>query len=82
MSATLHDLLALVWTGIVTGCLYAIGALGLVMVFKATRVVNFAHGNLAALAGFVVYALPASVGSPPSPRRSPSSSCWRSSPTA
>jgi branched-chain amino acid transport system permease protein len=57
MSATLHDLLALVWTGIVTGCLYAIGALGLVMVFKATRVVNFAHGNLAALAGFVVYAL-------------------------
>jgi branched-chain amino acid transport system permease protein len=57
MSAMVQDLLALVWTGMITGCLYAIGALGLVMVFKATRVVNFAHGNLAALAGFVVYAL-------------------------
>jgi branched-chain amino acid transport system permease protein len=57
MSGTLPDLLVLVWTGMITGCLYAIGALGLVMVFKATRVVNFAHGNLAALAGFVVYAL-------------------------
>jgi branched-chain amino acid transport system permease protein len=57
MSGTLQDLLALVWTGMITGCLYAIGALGLVMVFKATRVVNFAHGNFAALAGFVVYAL-------------------------
>ncbi|WP_424139414.1 branched-chain amino acid ABC transporter permease [Roseomonas chloroacetimidivorans] len=57
MSDALQDLLSLVWTGIVTGCLYAMGALGLVMIFKATRVVNFAHGNLAALAGFVVYAL-------------------------
>jgi branched-chain amino acid transport system permease protein len=57
MSGTLPDLLVLVWTGMITGCLYAIGALGLVMVFKATRVVNFAHGNLAALAGFVAYAL-------------------------
>lgn len=62
MSGTLQDLLALVWTGMITGCLYAIGALGLVMVFKATRVVNFAHGNLAALAGFVVYALTTSGG--------------------
>ncbi|MBP0496059.1 branched-chain amino acid ABC transporter permease [Pararoseomonas indoligenes] len=57
MSDLLQDLLPLVWTGIVTGCLYAMGALGLVMIFKATRVVNFAHGNLAALAGFVVYGL-------------------------
>lgn len=57
MGNLLQDLLPLVWTGAITGCLYAIGALGLVMIFKATRVVNFAHGNLAGLAAFVVYAL-------------------------
>lgn len=55
MGAALRDLLPLLWTGAITGCLYAIGALGLVMIFKATRVVNFAHGNLAGLAAFVVY---------------------------
>lgn len=57
MGAVLQDLLPLLWTGAITGCLYAIGALGLVMIFKATRVVNFAHGNLAGLAAFVVYSL-------------------------
>lgn len=51
----LQDLLPLLWTGAITGCLYAIGALGLVMIFKATRVVNFAHGNMAGLAAFIVY---------------------------
>jgi len=56
MAAALQDLLPLLWTGAITGCLYAIGALGLVMIFKATRVVNFAHGNMAGLAAFVVYA--------------------------
>lgn len=55
MGAALQDLLPLLWTGAITGCLYAIGALGLVMIFKATRVVNFAHGNLAGLAAFIVY---------------------------
>jgi branched-chain amino acid transport system permease protein len=57
MPGVLQDLLPLVWTGAITGCLYAIGALGLVMIFKATRVVNFAHGNMAGLAAFVVYTL-------------------------
>jgi branched-chain amino acid transport system permease protein len=55
--AILEDILPLLWTGAITGCLYAIGALGLVIIFKATRVVNFAHGNMAGLAAFVVYTL-------------------------
>ncbi len=59
MGDMLQDLLPLIWTGAITGCLYAIGALGLVMIFKATRVVNFAHGNMAGLAAFVVYTLTA-----------------------
>ena len=49
------DLFPLVWSGIVTGCLYALGALGLVMIFKCSRVVNFSHGNVAGFAAFLVY---------------------------
>jgi branched-chain amino acid transport system permease protein len=49
------DLLPLVWSGIVSGCLCGVGALGLVMVFKSSRVVNFSHGNLACLGAFIVY---------------------------
>jgi branched-chain amino acid transport system permease protein len=55
-SATfVRDLAPLLWSGIVSGCLYGVGALGLVMVFKSSRVVNFSHGNLACLGAFVVY---------------------------
>jgi len=50
-----RDLLPLIWSGIVTGCLYALGALGLVMIFKCSRVVNFSHGNVAGFAAFLVY---------------------------
>jgi len=49
------DLIGLVWSGIVSGCLYAMGALGLVLIFKSSMVVNFAHGNLAGLAAFLVF---------------------------
>jgi branched-chain amino acid transport system permease protein len=49
------DLVGLVWSGIVSGCLYAMGALGLVLIFKSSMVVNFAHGNLAGLAAFLVF---------------------------
>ena len=51
------DLAPLIWAGLISGCLYAVGALGLVMIFKSSRVVNFAHGNLAGLAAFLVYGL-------------------------
>lgn len=50
-----RDLSPLLWSGLVSGCLYGVGALGLVMVFKSSKVVNFAHGNLACLGAFVVY---------------------------
>jgi branched-chain amino acid transport system permease protein len=55
--AVFADLAPLLWSGIVSGCLYGLGALGLVMVFKSSRVVNFSHGNLAGLGAFVVYGL-------------------------
>jgi branched-chain amino acid transport system permease protein len=50
-------MLPVLWQGIVTGCLYSLGALGLVMIFKSSGMVNFAHGALAGLGAFIVYAL-------------------------
>ena len=55
MSDIGRDLFPLVWSGLISGCLYAFGALGLVMVFKCSKVVNFAHGNAAGLAAFLVF---------------------------
>ena len=39
--------------GISVGSIYALIALGFVIVFKATEVVNFAHGSLLVLGGYV-----------------------------
>lgn len=50
-----RDLFPLIWSGMITGCLYALGALGLVMIFKCSRVVNFSHGNVAGLSAFLIY---------------------------
>jgi branched-chain amino acid transport system permease protein len=55
LSAVGADLLPLLWSGLIAGCLYALGALGLVMIFKCSRVVNFSHGNVSGLAAFLVY---------------------------
>lgn len=49
------DFIGLVWSGIVSGCLYAMGAIGIVLIYKSSNVVNFAHGNLAGLAAFLVF---------------------------
>jgi branched-chain amino acid transport system permease protein len=45
----------LVVSGLTTGSLYALVALGLVVVYKATTVVNFAHGELFMVGGFLAY---------------------------
>jgi branched-chain amino acid transport system permease protein len=41
-------------SGIALGAIYAILALGFVIIFKATQVVNFAHGAIAALGAYLV----------------------------
>ncbi len=43
--------------GLVLGSVYALIALGLTMVFSIMRVVNFAHGQMYMIGGFVVYYL-------------------------
>lgn len=43
----------LLTAGVVSGSIYALVALGLVVVFKATTVINFAHGSVIMLAAYV-----------------------------
>ncbi len=44
-------------SGLSAGSLYALIALGLVLIYRSTRVLNFAHGDLAALSTFVAFTL-------------------------
>ncbi|MCP4365753.1 MAG: branched-chain amino acid ABC transporter permease, partial [Planctomycetes bacterium] len=46
--------LSLLINGLLTGTLYALVALGLVLIFKASGVLNFAQGVMVLLAGFLV----------------------------
>jgi branched-chain amino acid transport system permease protein len=41
--------------GLQTGAIYALIALGLALVFKATKVLNFAHGEIGTSSAFVAY---------------------------
>jgi branched-chain amino acid transport system permease protein len=42
-------------TGLTTGAIYALVALGIAVVYRATNVVNFAHGEMFMLAGFFAW---------------------------
>ncbi len=44
-------------TGLSAGSLYALVALGIVLIYRSTRVLNFAHGDVATLATFVAFTL-------------------------
>ncbi len=50
--------------GLVMGCIYALAALGLVLIFRTTGVVNFAHGEMAMVTTFVSYIFLASFDLP------------------
>ena len=41
--------------GIAVGCIYGLIALGFVLIYKATEVVNFAQGELMMLGGFFAF---------------------------
>ena len=42
---------------LIAGSVYMVMALGIVAVFKTTRVFNFAHGQMAAFGGYIAYAI-------------------------
>jgi branched-chain amino acid transport system permease protein len=56
--------LQLIINGLGKGAVYALLALGFVMIFKATEVVNFAHGSLVLVGGYLVYELKDALGWP------------------
>ncbi|MBT3367326.1 MAG: branched-chain amino acid ABC transporter permease [Nitrospina sp.] len=43
--------------GLAIGCVYGLIALGFVLIFKATEVINFAQGELVMLGAFIAYSL-------------------------
>lgn len=55
----MNQVLQLLLAGVAQGCVYALVALGFVLIYKATETVNFAQGDLMMLGGF--FALTASV---------------------
>jgi branched-chain amino acid transport system permease protein len=51
----LTNFLQLSFAGLALGCLYALVALGFVVIYKSTGVINFAQGGLVLLGGYVTY---------------------------
>jgi branched-chain amino acid transport system permease protein len=58
------QILQLALSGIAIGCVYALVALGFVLIYKATETVNFAQGDLMMLGGFFAYTASAIMGWP------------------
>lgn len=46
-----------VLSGMSTGSLYALVALGLVLIYRSTRILNFAHGDISTAGAFVAFGL-------------------------
>ncbi len=42
-------------SGIATGCIYALMALGLTLIYKSTEHVNFAQGDMSMISGFIAF---------------------------
>lgn len=54
----------LVVSGVVVGSIYALSALGFVLIYKSSRVLNIAHGQIIAAGAFITYALKVWLGVP------------------
>ena len=64
MNAPLVSFLQLALNGVAIGAIYALVALGMVMIYKATEVINFAHGDILMASAFVGWGLIAVAGLP------------------
>lgn len=58
-------MIPLLVSGLAIGAIYALAALGFVMIYNATRAVNFAHGELVMLGGYMAITASAALGVPP-----------------
>jgi branched-chain amino acid transport system permease protein len=57
-----NDIIHLAVTGLAQGCAYGLIALGFLLIYKATEVVNFAHGEFMMLGAFTVLAYSEAMG--------------------
>ena len=64
MNDTLPVIAQLTVNGIAVGAIYALVAIGIVLIYKATEVLNFAHGDLLVVAAFGAWGLIAVLGWP------------------
>jgi branched-chain amino acid transport system permease protein len=48
-------LLQVIVSGIATGCIYSLMALGLTLIYKSTEHVNFAQGEMSMISGFIAF---------------------------
>ncbi|WP_198971084.1 branched-chain amino acid ABC transporter permease [Xylophilus sp. ASV27] len=64
MSESLQVFAQLTANGVAVGAIYALVALGLVLIYKATEVLNFAHGDLLVVAAFSAWGLITVAGLP------------------
>src|SRR5579875_3618337 len=53
----MSDLVVEIVRGLATGCIYALLALGLTLIYQVSGVVNFAQGALAAVGAYVLWSL-------------------------
>jgi branched-chain amino acid transport system permease protein len=53
----LNEIAQSILTGLAVGCVYGIVALGFVLIYKATEVINFAQGEMMVLGAFFSYSL-------------------------
>jgi branched-chain amino acid transport system permease protein len=62
MTPTVQVFVQLTVNGLAVGAIYALVALGLVLTYKATEVLNFAHGDLLVVSAFTAWGLITVVG--------------------
>jgi branched-chain amino acid transport system permease protein len=58
------DLFQLLITGVAQGCIYGLIALGFVLIYKATEMVNFAQGDLMMVGAFIAFTFISTLGLP------------------
>lgn len=64
MTGALETFLQVTVNGFAVGAIYALVALGIVLIYKATEVLNFAHGDILVLGAFSAWALIVGLGLP------------------
>lgn len=60
----MDDLLQTTINGIASGSIYALGAIGLSLVYAILKLVNFAHGDFMTLGGYAAFAVNVTLGMP------------------